>query len=396
MTWRDTLRPASFRGVSFSVSRTDDDAGGRRVAVYEAPGVDTPTIDDLGARLRRYTIRAFLVGDDYPLRRDRLLEACGRPGPGELVHPHLGSFSAYCEAVSVGHSAEAGRVCELLLVFVRADVLRPLVTRGDTVGATSAAAGALVDGAEAGLVEVLSPDDLGASAEVQDAAAASWERVATERLDPLGLRGSFDKVAEWKDKLASLRSSGAEAVRAPSEFAARVRDLVETLPEAIGSTPDLFRILLGLARSEFNRPAPLLSGGLVTDLGDRAVSDLFAYAAAAEAVKAAVSLEWPTVDDANAARREFLALLEAMRANASDAVFPALYDLQAELVEAIPPPDRDLPRLGTVTLARSIPALVLSYRLFGRVDREADIVTRSRARSPLFLPAGPVPVVIDP
>lgn len=92
MSWKDNLRPASFRGVPFQV---DDDEGtfGRRVQVHEYPNRDKPYTEDLGRATRRFTINAYLVGNDFFEARDRLIVAIDTPGPGTLVHPYYGEVA---------------------------------------------------------------------------------------------------------------------------------------------------------------------------------------------------------------------------------------------------------------------------------------------------------------
>ena len=40
------------------------------------------------------------------------------PGPGELVHPYLGSVSVVCRACNLRESTREGRMCRLTLEFV--------------------------------------------------------------------------------------------------------------------------------------------------------------------------------------------------------------------------------------------------------------------------------------
>ena len=89
--WRDRLRDASFRGVPFSVE--DDDASfGRRVQTHEYPNRDKPFTEDLGRAARRLTVNAYVIGDDYADKRDRLIAAVETAGPGTLVHPQYGEM----------------------------------------------------------------------------------------------------------------------------------------------------------------------------------------------------------------------------------------------------------------------------------------------------------------
>lgn len=90
-SWKDNLRPASFRGVPFQVD--DEGTFGRRVQVHEYPNRDKPYTEDLGRAARRFTINAYLVGDDFFEVRDRLIVAIDTPGPGTLVHPYYGEIA---------------------------------------------------------------------------------------------------------------------------------------------------------------------------------------------------------------------------------------------------------------------------------------------------------------
>ena len=120
MAWRDNLVPASFRGVGFQVDETEAPIAGRRVAVHEYPGRDEPFVEDLGRVTKRWTIEAFVVGDDYATVRDRLIDACDMPGAGELVHPYLGSLQVACTACSLTERTREGRMARFSLSFVEA------------------------------------------------------------------------------------------------------------------------------------------------------------------------------------------------------------------------------------------------------------------------------------
>ena len=118
MPWRDNLLPASFRGVEFGVDEHESQIAGRRAQTHEYPGRDVPFTEDLGRRTKRYDVEAYIVGEDYFARRDELLDACDMAGPGELVHPYLGSVSVVCRACNLRESTREGRMCRLTLEFV--------------------------------------------------------------------------------------------------------------------------------------------------------------------------------------------------------------------------------------------------------------------------------------
>ena len=136
MPWRANLVPASFRGVGFQVDETESPIAGRRVAVHEYPGRDEPFVEDMGRRTKRWEIEAFVVGDDYADVRNRLVDACDQPGPGELVHPYLGSLQVACTACRLTERTREGRMARFSLSFTEAGENRypaSLVNTGDAV-----------------------------------------------------------------------------------------------------------------------------------------------------------------------------------------------------------------------------------------------------------------------
>jgi prophage DNA circulation protein len=117
--WMDTLRPASYRGISFGVFGGESHFG-RRNAVHEYPYRDTAWVEDLGRQARRIVMGGFLVGDDVIAQRERMIAACEAAGDGELVHPTLGRLTVSLLDFSTVERWDQGRVFELNFVFIEA------------------------------------------------------------------------------------------------------------------------------------------------------------------------------------------------------------------------------------------------------------------------------------
>ncbi|WP_241700976.1 DNA circularization protein, partial [Cronobacter sakazakii] len=121
--WRARLQSASFRGVPFEVE-SDEGIFGRRVQVHEYPNRDKPFTEDLGRAARRITINAYLIGDDYPEKRDRLIAAIETEGAATLVHPYYGEMKGNVDGqVRVTHSNQEGRMCRVSFQFVESGEL---------------------------------------------------------------------------------------------------------------------------------------------------------------------------------------------------------------------------------------------------------------------------------
>ncbi|WP_275269281.1 DNA circularization protein [Pantoea ananatis] len=123
MSWKDNLQDASLRGISFKVD-SDEATFGRRVQVHEYPSRNKPWAEDLGRATRRFSVQAYLIGDDFFEQRNRLIEAIEKPGPCTLVHPYYGEMTVtVTDEVRVSHSQSEGRMCRLSFSFVESGEL---------------------------------------------------------------------------------------------------------------------------------------------------------------------------------------------------------------------------------------------------------------------------------
>jgi prophage DNA circulation protein len=97
------LLSASFKGVTFRVRNEIQDPSGRRIILHEYPNSNQRFVEDLGQIPQIFKVEAFIHGANY-LTQARALEAkLNESGPGELVLPTFGSFTAY----ALPHRAEA-------------------------------------------------------------------------------------------------------------------------------------------------------------------------------------------------------------------------------------------------------------------------------------------------
>jgi prophage DNA circulation protein len=120
-SWRDKLRPASFRGVSFGVFESQIRFG-RKTSTHEYPFRDTVWVEDLGRAARRISFAGFLVGDDCIEQRDALIKVCEEAAAaegGELVHPSLGRVTvSLADQVTCVEHWDRGRMFEIAFAFV--------------------------------------------------------------------------------------------------------------------------------------------------------------------------------------------------------------------------------------------------------------------------------------
>jgi len=117
--WKKGLRNASFRGVRFE-TRDRELESGRRIALHEYPKRDTPFPEDMGKATREFSVDAYVIGDDYMSRRDRLVKACERVGPGTYTDHWGVSQRVVCRKIELKETSHEGRMCRFQLRFIEA------------------------------------------------------------------------------------------------------------------------------------------------------------------------------------------------------------------------------------------------------------------------------------
>ncbi|GAC1040826.1 DNA circularization N-terminal domain-containing protein [Rhizobium sp. No.120] len=137
--WRQLLLPASFRGAPFHVEGGSK-AGGRRAVTHEYPKRDDPYTEDMGRRARKFSISAYVIGDDYFIFRDLLSAALDTEGGGTLIHPTMGIMNVVCEGYSVSESREEGGMARFEILLVEAGTSPYTPAAADTQSVTSSAA----------------------------------------------------------------------------------------------------------------------------------------------------------------------------------------------------------------------------------------------------------------
>ncbi|RSN84425.1 multidrug DMT transporter [Acinetobacter baumannii] len=126
MGWKDELQDASFRGVHFECTGTND-SGSKSLAVKQAPYSNKASIEDMGNNPLKISIDAVFTGENYKVEMDALWAALTATGSGELIHPVHGVMQVNVENFNIVHKAEEVNTCTIAIEFIQAeDKERPL------------------------------------------------------------------------------------------------------------------------------------------------------------------------------------------------------------------------------------------------------------------------------
>lgn len=404
MSWRDNLRPASFRGVSFHVD-AHDTSGGRRVVEHEFPLRDTPYNEDMGRRAKRFSVEAFVVGDDYMRARDALMRACDEPGPGELIHPYLGTLQVVCTGWSLQENKSEGRMARFSLSFVESGEAEFPSSATDYAARADMAADLAKNAAIADFARVFSINGMPDFA-VHDAIAV-FEFAADAVRAAVGVVNSI-KSGGINGIVTRFVGMVADNIGFPTRLATSFFSLVESVSSLFESDDSISspsyratRSMLALSRFDGGALTPIqttTSTRRAQQANRDAIIGLVRQAAIIEAARQAPSADYETLTDATDVRDAIAGVIDAIQEDPAtvDETFAALTELRTVVIGGVPPVGEQLPDIATITPTVTIPSLVLAYDVHGDASREPEIVARNRLRYPGFVPgAQPIQIIAD-
>jgi len=91
----EKLLPASWREVPFQVRAESQTDGGRRIIIHDYLNSDRRYIEDMGQIPPNFKITAFVHGEDFLEKADKLEKALNQQGVGKLVMPTFGELNLY-------------------------------------------------------------------------------------------------------------------------------------------------------------------------------------------------------------------------------------------------------------------------------------------------------------
>ncbi len=395
----DTLRPASFRGISFEVE-TAEKSFGPRVSVHDFILRDDVSQEFLGKLPQTFIIEAILNGDDVVAQASRLEDALSEQSPGRLVHPLYGEI----DAVVVGevrsrYSTAEGRIVRLSIPFQRAGGQPSPIATPDTAAAVSSSSDAALAAVADDFARSFSTSGAGfvgdeAQTLIRSLSASTLTSMRSGGLTGLLSAGGIGSglaglAAILPGEMTDARALGARLTgvfRGPSKATGLpISDTLLSIAEPTG-------LGTGLPVPVANTPARLRAAQNQT-----AVITALRAGAAIEAARSGMIEGWASKNDALAWRdRTGLALdlvADAAAEADGDASWRALTDLRVAVTRDVATRAAPLPQLAVLRPLRTTSTSLLAYQvdgddLTGLFDRGADIARRNRVRHPGFASGG--------
>jgi prophage DNA circulation protein len=444
MTWRDNLRPASFRGIPFFVESHDLEVG-RRKFMNEFGGSNDSYVEDLGRKGRVYQIEGYVIGDDYMSVRDQMIQACEMDGTaGSLVHPWLGTLQVQCDKLKIVEKKNEGGRAGLVFTFFEQGKPPAPVSATDTSAASLFAAGSALSLLVTAFTVAFSVNNLGAFAaalgikilgdvagqilglagiptSLLTTVAALVQSIVTDptdaALNPATSGGQIaDAIQAYADAAVDYASTATAdtplsvadiaSATAPSSLAATTFVGTVTTPTAAPSvsssavatqrdpTAGLIAFAASFAAQYAVLPPPVTPDRIAQGVNQQAVTDLVNASVAIAVATIYAQCDFDSSDAADAARDQVIALfsdpIERAADTGADDLYQGLKTAQAAALTDIAARGSALAPLQSYTTAGPRTAIGLAFLLYPEgqdVEPEAqDLITRNSVIHPAFMP----------
>lgn len=372
---------ASYDGVPFFFEETET-SGGREIVTTALPFSDKHINQDLGKKVKGFSLSIYLVGKDCELDRERLEEAFNREGAFEFVHPYYGKFNARCTEYKFKYTSNVYEYAEGEATFVpEEDPKKSARSVVDLRGTVIAKAEQNLDSAKGNFAENFSIIDKAKS--VVDSVSSQVSNL----MDSIeSARQSMRDVSEFVQTVSKIRENIQLVLNTPTDFAARIQDLLTLTKETVspdGGFNNYVNESLAVmsSRSEASESSGSTASGLIAEI-DR----LVVMSAASMAVQSVVNSSFVSADEAREMHDNVATVFEAT-ASSMESVddYANLADLEATALKYLRDEMSKLAEVVELPLSASRNVLSICFDCYGNLDKIDDIIERNDIGDPLLV-----------
>jgi len=401
MSWRDNLREGSFKGVPFKVE-SHEAAYNRRTVVNEYPFRDVPYTEDMGRSAKRWDVQAYIVGTDYMVGRDALLEVIEEGGAGSLIHPYLGTHRVICSDCRFRESQNDGGMVTFSLSFVEAG--EQIFPNGDLIPSAQVESDAdsLIDAIRTQFIGGITLT--GVAEWVRNSYSGGLSSVADVFNDIKTVGGInnqsttslINQAADWVANVTELQNPALALIADVQATADKIISTFEGIIDLAPSFDDSSNNLVRFTDFSVSRATTTTEQAKIADANALELENFIKTVAVANESKAAVNRSYGSYEEAIDSRKAILGRIDTLAGETTnDTIYERYRSIRASVAAAIPSEETSLPRIRAVELKKTLPSLVLAYDLYEDVDKETDLIARNNIRHPGFMPGGQELNVLD-
>ncbi len=372
---------ASYDGVPFFFEETEI-SGGREIVTTALPLSDKHVNQDLGEKVKGFSLSIYLVGKDCELDRERLEEAFNREGAFEFVHPHYGKFNARCTEYKFKYTSNVYEYAEGEATFVpEEDPKKSARSVVDLRGTVIAKAERNLDSAKESFTEKFSI--LGKAKSVVDSVSSHVSRVMGTIES---VRQSMRDASQFVQSISRIRENIQQVLKTPADFAARVQDLLTMAKETVspdgGFNSYVNESLAVMSSREEN---PDSSGASASELIAE-IDRLVVMSSASMAVQSVVNSYFASTDEAREMQDNVAAAFESAAVNIESVDdYANLADLEATALKYLRDEMSRLAEVVELPLPATRDVLSICFDCYGNLDKLDDIMERNGIGDPLLV-----------
>lgn len=370
---------ASFRGVPFFIDEGEFKTG-RRGPKFSFPGSDIPHLQDIGRKIRTFSVTGWVIGKDCLTKRNDLIKAAETAGSGILMHPFYGKLEVKCDDFSAKDSGKELFKTSITFEFTEVGSKLPVQKTIDTQ------------------VQVLNKVD-----EAYNTLNESFLKIYSVSRLPARKANEILKVVNLG---VTAMSNSKRTLSNIAEFAFQVSSIINGINSIFKDAKSLADSMIYIAsfgvvddsvydnvqpdvKQQFNDilPVTLFSNSNVSGSEEiTAFSNLIKASAIISSVGLASKIPFDSKDEAIRYRDSLFLNLDdfLLTQTLGDNVYESIAELRAFLSEDINVRSATLSRLTTIVTGSTLPMLVISNMLYGSIEQEESLLIRNNVEHPLF------------
>jgi prophage DNA circulation protein len=392
-------RSASFRGIEFKISGNRNWTSGRRLQIHEYPNRDIPYAEDLGKKSESYSIKAFVIGEDYRVKRDELRKACLDGGIGTLIHPDYGSIEVRCDSISVNENSEQRGMAVFDLVFIEAGEKAVPVISSDLSSSVIGSAEKLLSAtmkdfsknfarpARAEEITKLTENISDNFLTILNNISTGFDYDTKSKQDTVSI---MNKITDTISLANQLKNNADNLLNTPSELVLQLNTVMSVIQSLVDNQVEAFRTIRNLNIN--TKASEKISNSDVDEkYRTQQLEQMTKQIAITKEAETIPNIVYNNADEAKSTLESFLTDVEEIELfediEPSNEILQYLKEIKETVIKYIREMILRLPHIKEVKLTDKTPSLVLAYDLYQDLSRADEICKRNKIQYPAFIPA---------
>lgn len=403
MGWREDQKEfAKLDGLKFGYEEVSDDVGAD-VVIHRIASSGRPVLEGISEGEDVFNVIATIVGEEYLVDMDRMIEILKKPRAHQFEHPYRGTFKVGLEGkAKLINRRTSGGACQFTFkLVVLQDQVFPLIrdARTDVLNQVGFLNLALLDAYSRRFNVGTFVKQIIGTIGIATAVMRAVEGKIQAAMNITSAFGSA--VTGFASQASSLLRNPGDMITSMTSTAigilGGIQTAVDDLPSRNSRAQNTFTQGMRLIFDQ-ERPGPSAISTPESRLEEEnsiqwwLANRVSFVSGAAEAL---VDLTFTSSEQVQLFKQEFLTFFDeiSLDPDLDDQVYTEIRQLKANVVVFLSAIAQELPELTTYVTYKALPALVVAYEIYGNNEHDLEIVDRNEVQHPMFVPPRTLEVV---